>query len=418
MIIYFKVKNYSSINKPVIINFEASGISEHQESNVITTPEASLLKSILFYGHNASGKSNLLAAIVHFRWLIVNSATELNANDDLDIEPFLLDKESEKAPSFFEMGFLIKNTRYRYGFEATNKTIVKEWLLESPRKKEYPVFLRIGQEFQIDNKRFKNSSGLAERTRKNALFLSVCSQWNVVKAEKILNWFSKITTVHGLRDELYRKSTLKCLDDEKDFNNVVELLKRADLGINNIETVDVNFNDILESTPEEFKERVQKSLENRSSTAVMFIRDVFSEGVKVGTRPFFLDKYESEGTKKFFNLLGVFIQAIREGRIIIIDEFDARLHTLLTKAIIQMFNSGNIETSAQLILACHDTSLIDRRILRRDQIYFVEKNRFGETVVASLVEYKPRKEEAFEKNYLEGKYGAIPFINGFESIYN
>lgn len=418
MILYFKVKNYSSINKPVTINFEASGISEHQDSNVITTPKVSLLKSILFYGHNASGKSNLLSAIVNFRWLIVNSATELNANDDLDIEPFLLDKESEKAPSFFEMGFLIKNTRYRYGFEATKNTIVKEWLLESTRKKEYPVFLRIGQDFQIDNNRFKNSSGLAERTRKNALFLSVCSQWNVVKAENILNWFSGMITVHGLRDELYRQSTLKCLDDEKEFDSVVELLKRADLGINNVETVDINFDDLLGSAPEELRERVQKSLENRSSTAVMFIRDVFSKGVKVGTRPFFLDKHESEGTKKFFNLLGVFIDAIKKGRVIIIDEFDARLHTLLTKAIIQLFNSSKIESSAQLILACHDTSLIDRRILRRDQVYFVEKNRFGETTVASLVEYKPRKEEAFEKNYLEGKYGAIPFITDFESIYN
>ena len=129
-----------------------------------------------------------------------------------------------------------------------------------------------------------------------------------------------------------------------------------------------------------------------------------------------MDDQESEGTKKYFNLVGVFITALQENRLVVIDEFDARLHTLLTKSILKLFNSPQTKSKAQLLVASHDTALLDRNLLRRDQIYFVEKNKFGATEVTSLVEFKPRKESPYDKNYLEGKYGAIPFIDGLESL--
>ena len=136
----------------------------------------------------------------------------------------------------------------------------------------------------------------------------------------------------------------------------------------------------------------------------------------MGSVPLLLNKSESEGTKKYFNIIGLLITALLENRVVVIDEFDARLHTLLTKAILKLFNSSVIKSTAQLIVASHDTALLDREILRRDQIYFIEKNVYGASSAVSLVEYKPRKDSPYDKNYLEGKYGAIPFIEDLEKL--
>lgn len=136
----------------------------------------------------------------------------------------------------------------------------------------------------------------------------------------------------------------------------------------------------------------------------------------MGDDLFNLDQQESEGTKKFYNLAGMFVDAVRSGSLIIVDELDARLHSLLTKAILQMFNSKIVQSEAQLLAVCHDTALLDKSQLRRDQIYLVEKDVLSATRVANLVEFKVRKEARYYKNYLEGKFGAIPFVENFERI--
>lgn len=418
MLLYFKVGNYASIKEPVTLNFEAASITEHQANNVAEVGDAKVLKNILLYGHNASGKSNILKALVYFRWMVGRSATEMNVNDTFEVEPFLLDDVSEDKPSFFEVGFLLDNVRYRYGVEVDEKVVKKEWLLEAPKKKYYPVFLRGEQEFDIDHKRFERSQGLSERTRMNALFLSVCAQWNVTKAEKIVTWFDRIYTLHGLNDKAYRKSTVQLLQSKKYAHIGMNLLKAADLGISDIEFGELDAEDILAQVPEEVREGLKETLSKQDKTLVVVKKNIYAKGKKIGERPFFLDQSESEGTRKYFNLLGTFVAAILENRIVVIDEFDARLHTLLTKAILQMFNTSEVNKSAQLLLACHDTALIDKDILRRDQIYFVEKNEYGATRVNSLVEFKPRKETAFEKNYLNGKYGGIPILSDLKKAYD
>ena len=220
MIVYFKVGNYKSINEPITLNFNASSISEHSESNLIENENTVLLKSMLLYGHNASGKSKILDAIDYFKWFINNSATEKQSAEGIDVEPFRLLESSAKKPSFFEMCFIIGKTRFRYGFEADNKKVYKEWLLETKIKKESPVFLRINQDINVDYKRFENSDNLEKRTRKNALFLSVASQWNVKKAELIDQWFDSIFNIHGMDDRDYRDITIGLLNNEK-YSNMI-----------------------------------------------------------------------------------------------------------------------------------------------------------------------------------------------------
>src|SRR5580698_8533554 len=152
MLIYFKVGNYKSVKDPITLNFNAAAISEHTESNVIDEEGSPLLKSILLYGPNASGKSNILDAFVLFRWLINNSATDKQGNEAIDVQPFELSTSTENKPSFFEASFALGSLKYRYGFEVDRERVHKEWLLEAKVTKEYPIFLRIGEEFEIDKK--------------------------------------------------------------------------------------------------------------------------------------------------------------------------------------------------------------------------------------------------------------------------
>lgn len=418
MIVYFKVRNYESIKNTLTLSFLSTSISEHSDSNIIQKGRDLLLKTIILYGHNASGKSNVLDAVAFFRWMILYSATDLQSNEEIDIEPFRLSSETEKEPSYFEMSFYVGNTKYRYGFETTNERIVKEWLLETKKIKEYPVFLRINNKYQIDDKRFPNASGLEKRTRENALFLAVCSQWNVKKAEKILEWFDKTYAVHGLMDQTYRDETLEILKN-KDYSHLINtFIKKADLGINGIDVVDIKYEDVIEFVPDEMKKNFKEKFDKTDNRAILMIHEKYDKNNKsIGKEPFLLDKYESEGTKKFFNMIGVYVKALKENRFLIIDEFDARLHTLLTKAIIKLFNSSTVKSEAQLLIACHDTALLDKRILRRDQICFVEKDKYGGTELVSLVEYKPRKESPYDRNYLDGKYGAIPIISDLEELF-
>lgn len=419
MIIYFKVANYKSIKEPVTLNFNASSISEHIDSNLINHEKLTLIKSLVLYGHNASGKSKLLDALVYFKWFINNSATEKQSSEKIDVEPFELNEASAKRPSFFEMSFVIGKLKYRYGFEADRGTIHKEWLLESKATKEYPIFLRINQKFQVDHKRFGNSEDLEKRTRKNALFLSVASQWNVSKAQKIDEWINSIFTVHGMEDNMYRAFTIDLLKDSKYAKLINSFIKKADLGINSIDVVDIplKVEDIIKRVPDELKDYFKKSFKDQSEKAVFAIHTKYNDNNEiVGNVPMLLDKSESEGTKKYFNIIGLLVTALLESRVVVIDEFDARLHTLLTKAILKLFNSSIIKSNAQLIVASHDTALLDREILRRDQIYFIEKNSYGASSAVSLVEYKSRKDSPIDKNYLEGKFGAIPFIEDLEKL--
>lgn len=421
MIVYFKVGNYKSINEPVTLNFNASSISEHSESNLIENEKTVLLKSMLLYGHNASGKSKILDAIDYFKWFINNSATEKQSSEGIDVEPFRLLESSSKKPSFFEMCFLIGKTKFRYGFEADDKKVHKEWLLETKIKKETPVFLRINQDINVDYKKFENSDNLEKRTRKNALFLSVASQWNVKKAELIDKWFDSIFNIHGMNDRDYRDITIGLLNNEKYSNMIRKFIQKADLGISKIDIIDVpfTFDEIKDSIPEDMRDKIRADFEKKKPTALISGHNKYNDNNEViGIEHFVFDKSESEGTMKYFNLIGLLITAILENRVVIIDEFDARLHSLLSKAIIKLFNSSKIKTKAQLLIATHDTALIDRDLLRRDQIYFIEKDFKGASKATSLVEFKPRKESPYDKNYLDGKYGGIPFINDLESLFS
>lgn len=417
MLVYFKVGNYKSVKDPILINFNAASITEHPESNVLNENGVNLVRSILLYGHNASGKSKILDAFEFFRRWVLRSIDE-SLGDEHPPEPFALNEATEKQPSFFEACFLLNEAKYRYGFEMDKHGVQNEWLLEAktPGGKDFPVFLRIEDKFDIDYKRFKNAEDLNTKTRNNALFLTVASQWNVQKAIDIVKWFKNIQIIHGLSDSRFPEATIDFLKNKQSASLIKELVKQVDLGIDDIQ--------IQETAIEEERQKIK----TKDGSIISFGRvkrppSIYTTHTKfnvknepIGTSNFLLNNQESEGTIKYFKIIGQLLFAIQNDHLVIIDEFDARLHTLLSKAIIRLFNSSLSKSKAQLFIVSHDTALLDNRLLRRDQIYFVSKNKYGATEVTALVEYKTRKESPYDKNYLEGKYGAIPFIEEFESI--
>ncbi|WP_332996852.1 AAA family ATPase [Scytonema sp. PRP1] len=423
MLIEFSVGNYRSFKEQVTFSMVAANLvakdKKLDENNVFEVDDdLKLLKSAAIYGANASGKSNLTKALGFMRWFMINSSKETQSTEKIGVEPFKLSTETEAKPSFFEIVFLMNGKRYRYGFEATRDKVVSEWLFYVPKSRETKLFER-----KLDNisvsKTYK-ADGIQQKTRHNALFLSVSAQFNVKLAEKILDWLTnRVKLVSGLDDRGYRKYTVNCLMNNKNKNEIIQLLKKLDLGFADVkvEESEVTVDSLPNDLPDEIKNFILKN-GGTKATSIQTMHQKFDEkGNYVSIALFNLDEQESEGTQKVFALAGPLVNTLKDGKVLIIDEFDARIHPLISRAIVELFNSNETNPSnAQLIFMTHDTNLLSNKLFRRDQIWFVEKNRYGATDLYSLGEYKIRNDASFESDYIKGRYGAIPYIGNLNHL--
>ena len=405
MLIEFSVGNFLSIKDRQTLRLDASSISEHREQ-LIDAGRYKLLRSAVIYGANASGKSNILKAIEAMNRIVTTSVAR-SSTAEIEIEPFLLSTETESAPSHFEILFLIDGVRYRYGFEADQKEVKAEWLFMSRKEYEKPLFSREQDSIEVF-KDFNEGKGLEGKTRDNALFLAVCDQFNGAIAKRILSWFNQLISISGLSHESLRKITVQNIERNPSPDLMV-FLGQADIGFNEIGIG-------RESSPFYPKEEHLLKIE---TTHPKYDKEQKLAGY-VG---FDLDKNESAGTNKLFDLSGPIFDVIQAGGILVVDELDAKLHPLMTQAIIRLFNNPESNpNNAQLIFATHDTNLLSGKLFRRDQIYFTEKDQYGATSLYSLVEYqeedgsKVRKDRSFEEDYIRGRYGAIPFIGDLSKI--
>ena len=419
MLINFSCKNFLSFkNEKTLSLLAVTPVKEFQEENVFTADRYKLLKSAVVYGANAGGKSNLLKAMNKMRNLVINSSKDIQKDEPLDIQPFLLCTSTINSPSKFEITFLIDNIKYRYGFEADNSEIKAEWLYFSIKIKENPLFLRKNDEIEVFNK-FKGGKGLEKRTRNNALFLSVCAQFNAEIATKIMSWFYNFNNISGLDDKRYQHiSEDMFINDIKYAKMIIDFVKKADLGIQKIDIIREKITENL--LPSDTPNKLKNILLNKNFSNIFTIHNIYNDdGSSAGFTKFNFYTQESEGSKKYFRLSGPIINTLIEGKILVIDELDARLHPILTAEIVRMFNSKDANpNNAQLIIATHDTNLLNAKIFRRDQIWFTEKDNTEATDLYSLVEYKlprgkVRNDASFAKNYIRGRYGAIPFPGDF-----
>ncbi len=455
MIIEFSIGNYLSFKDPVTFSMLASNTVKELEgendelNNVFTVPHSKVkyLKSAAIYGANGSGKSNLFSAIGLFRMLILESSKESLAEDEIKTVPFLFSSATENQPSFFEMIFIMGTTRYRYGFEATQKEIVSEWLFalnleESARESSY--FTREYQEIKINAKTFKEGKGVEARTRKNALFLSSVAQWNGEKSISIQNWFKdQINMLSGTTENTLRYTAERFLTNPLFKQRIIDFIQLVDFGIEDIHVEERVLGNILPKVStstkypklnylfEELQEELKKAITESGAKNTEPKRiDITSYHKKYDEAMNLIDlaelkfRMESAGTQLLFALLGPWFDTLEQGSILIIDEFGSSLHTKLSVELIKMFQSS-MNTSAQLIFASHDTNLLRNDLFRRDQIWFVEKDgQTGSSDLYSLVEYKinqatsVRNDASFEKDYLIGKYGAIPYFGDISRFIN
>jgi AAA15 family ATPase/GTPase len=427
MLIEFTVGNFRSFKDPVTLSMVAANLVSKdkaldEENTIQVDDDLRLLTSAAIYGANASGKSNLAAALRFMQGFVLNSSRETQAEDRIGVERFRLSTETEGQPSHFEIIFLLDGKKYRYGFEVTTERVVAEWLFFVPTSREANLFERKLDDIKVSTRHFKEGRGIEERTRPNALFLSVVAQFNGEIAQRILTWFRRFNVNLGISDDFDLRFAGELFHEIKSRTGIIHkstilgFIKDLDLGINDIRSERV-------TTPwhpgsEEAKallESISSLLVNLPAEEITRIRTVHqkydSKGNPVGSEIFDLIDQESAGTQRLFSLALPILIALRVGRRLFIDELDARLHPLITQAIIGLFNSKKSNpNNAQLIFTTHDTNLLSNKLFRRDQIWFVEKDRFGASHLYSLAEFRVRNDASFERDYIEGRYGAIPFI--------
>ena len=424
VLISFSCANILSFkNEKTLSMLAAIPVKEFQDDNSFEIDRYVLLKSAVIYGANAGGKSNFLQAMNRMKWLVINSSKNMQKGEPLYINNFKLNINTINEPSKFEITLLIDGIKYRYGFKANNSEIQSEWLFFSKKIKEYSLFLREGNGIEVFDK-FKEGKELEERTRENALFLSVCAQFNGDISEKILSWFNNFNIISGLEDRLYQNfSENMFLSNLQDKSIILDFINKADLGIQDINIKRQKLTE--DNLPPEIPKNIAKSLLNKEGSFISTTHNVYDEKKNVVNQTIFdFETQESEGSKKYFRLSGPIIDTLRTGKILVIDELDARLHPILTLEIVKLFNSKITNPyNAQLIFATHDTNLLSAKIFRRDQIWFTEKDNEEATDFYSLIEYKLssgkiRNDASFEKDYIQGRYGAIPFPGDFKSIWN
>lgn len=399
MLVNFTFKNFRSFRDEMTLSMEAASIQELSEA-VVKSCDEELLPVAVMYGANSSGKSNVLKALKAMRDVLLNSV-KLNPKDKLDAEPFCLDLTSAEQPTSFEIQFTLNGSKFRYGFDYTANEILAEWLYEKRvGEREFELFLRSGNEFKISKTRFAEGIGKQDATPSNRLFVSLVAQLNGKLSQSILDWFSSIEYISGMDGKEYAGKTLEMLFlNKQGATEIKQLFTETNLGFNELDI--------------ELEDSVAMKMKAES------VHNLYdADGTMVGVRTFSTDKMESEGTKKMIEIAGPLVDAILSGKILVVDELDAKLHPFLTRKIIGLFMDKEINRNgAQLIFATHDTNLLNLQYLRRDQIWFTEKDKTDSTELYSLVEFrddagnKVRNDRNIEKDYINGRYGAIPFMS-------
>ena len=376
----FKVRNFKSFRDEIEFSMEKGNTTGLENFNTIEDKE--LLKSAMLFGANASGKSNIFLAMAKMKEIIFNSSTD-DTEYQIITDNFKFDLNSANEPVMFEIDFFQKDIEYIYGFEVLNGNINKEWLHRRVKSKA-DLFIRNAPDWESIkiSSGFKEAEDLKKYTRPNALFLSIASRFNVEIATEIKEWFKNFKIISS--DILSNSFTLEMLNKEIEKKKIINFLKTADLGIEDI---------ILE------KEDVKT------------IHQVYDSDNNITGNIEFDFNFESEGTKKFLTLSGPIIDALENGKVLVIDELSSKLHYQLSDYIVRLFNSiDKNKNNAQLIFNSHLPLFLDNKKFRKDQIWFVEKDKFGKRKLYSLYDINVRKDLSYMKSYLLGKFGALPEI--------
>lgn len=406
MLLRFGAANVRSINHRVEFSFLAATAIKDKGGDLIRwdAGEADVLPVLMFYGANASGKSSLYTAIGMLKRHVTDSFTRRQATDGILRTPFALDCEASARPSQLDCDFVVDDVRYHYGFSCDDHHYLREWLYSYPEGYKRVLFERHKMVMVFGKSLRGQNTKLSELMRPNALFLSVAAQGAHVQLTPVYEFFAnKIMGQAATLDNRLAQQQIGATVDPR----LLELLRSADIGINDMRV-----------TREEKSTDSTISLRDEDGEEIAISRPKarkiqFAHRNNVGENVFFDFEQESRGTRRLAGLLAWIIRALDEGAVMVIDEIDASLHTLLSSKIIELFS--RVESNprhAQLVAITHDTHLMQNDALRRDQIWFVEKNRGGESELFPLTDIRTRNSDNLEKGYLEGRFGAVPYVEG------
>ncbi len=415
MLLSLKIENFRSIKEPLLLNFTTE--KRLQEGylpyNAFRVNEVELLHSLVIYGRNAAGKSNVIMAFKAILYLIENSDT-YKLDKILDVyEPFLFDNKCKKSPVKFEVEFLGLESRIAYKFilEYNATEITREALYFYPEGVMSKLYDRNTDliTYGIYYKGSKKS--IEDDLLKNQLYLSKSSRNKVKYLDEVYLFFKKFLQISTVHDTEYDATIINSfaklsLEDSKLKSNLLELLKAADT---NIQDFRITENEKNFKFPDNFPDKARQDILAKFKYNILTTHPLFENGIEIGEEQIELEN-ESFGTKKFLAVGSLILETLGYGGVIIIDELDKGLHPLLTKLLLSLFNSNtNNPKNAQLVFATHDSALLDSDILRRDQICFVEKDFEGGSFLYKLSDIKGvRKDIPIDRWYLSGRFKAIP----------
>ena len=414
MLINFSFGNFRSFRDIKSLRMEAGRVDDLTES-VIEKEGFRLLPVAAIYGANSSGKTNVIDALGWFRYIVTKNS-KLDPGDILFQDPFLLDVQTQEAPTVFEIQILLEGVVYRYGFEYLSTEVVSEWLYEKevkPYAKERRLFQREKQEIDISLEYFPEGKNKKELTTKNRLFLSLVAQLNGNISQKLIKYLSRCNTISGLKSDSYERLSLKMIEHQSEgYQEAMELFKKLDLGFTAIEVEEKELPGGLIEKLAALPNFDLKELQEQRIYQTYTTHNVYNKKGKIVKQTKFRANHnESNGTNKVISFSGPLFNTLLKGKVLFVDELDAQLHPILTRAIVRLFMDKETNPKgAQLVFTTHDTHLLDKECLRRDQVWFTEKDAAEASDLYSLLEFKERNDRNFEKNYIQGRYGAIPFI--------
>lgn len=409
MLIQFNFKNFKSFKEDTTLDMTAASVKEHPYNTIETIYGERLLKTAAIYGANASGKSSLIEAFDFMRLFVTKSFEIGLRNKRIPVKRFLFDNESKSEVAEFEVFFIDQGIEYQYGFIVDSERIYQEWLYgKYDKEKDFEVLFERDGSFISCGERLKSAENFIDLIEEYTLFLSFIARTKIPEAKRIFHWFVFTDVVNfgnvilesiitqeipgdKFKDEYYRK---RC----------EEYLSAIDTGI-----CGIRVEEIKNVSNEEGKTTFKVYSKHRIKDTNAYVEIPLSE--------------ESSGTQKIFFLFDFFMAALKEGSTLFIDELDAKLHPLLLRYVINMFHDSNInKNNSQLIYTTHDNYTLTKDIFRRDQIWFVEKDKEGGSKLYSLVEYKIEEDKqpidtlSYSKDYLLGRYGAVPLLKEFRLL--
>jgi AAA15 family ATPase/GTPase len=422
MLIDFSVSNFRSIHQRQTLSMAATvAYDELLASNTFEVQVAGtlprLVRSAVLYGPNASGKSTLIAALDFLQTLVLRSHNH-QAGDRLDAVPFKLTPQSRAADSEFEITFVADGIRYEYGVCCNAQRVSEEWLFAYPQGRAQKWFHRVwdpaagrdAYKFSPYFSEKKRRESWAEQTLENTLYFSKAVQNNQEQLRPVFDWFKERLRVMPSPQALSGAYTMHRCRDPEERRQIVDFMNMADLCIADLRLEESTFTaeELPKDMPAAVREHIVKEMDGKKITSIKFVHQdtVTGEGVE------FSEDEESDGTQALFAFAGPWLDVTENSRVLVVDELDTSLHPMLVHYLVKRLHAEN--SKAQLIFTTHDTTLLSQKILRRDQIWFMEKDAERSSRLYPLSDFSPRENEAIERGYLNGRYGGIPFLKDLD----